>query len=322
MRRHTIIKKQLSNKSTIVDKPIITKYSRIQYEEPIIKDMAIILVYFNPTNSIRIIQNILFVKNSLEICKIPFYIAELAFNDEPYLFTRANNIFQYRTTSYMFYKENLIYSILKFLPDTIIKICTLDADIMYDNPKWYEIISNTLNTYNVCQPYNIAFRLNIDFTVYSYAQSCIDASVNYSTGFAWAFKKDWFINNGFFEYAVIGGGDSIFYKYVMFHIQSTIYKSKIYNDEYSKYLKTREKSPPVCSINLNIYHLFHGLLDNRQYSTRHGLFEIKINSLNLSNISELFIRRDDNILEWNPKFKNEMNTFMKTYFMNRQDDSV
>ena len=63
-------------------------------------------------------------------------------------------------------------------------------------------------------------------------------------------------------------------------------------NEYSKYLKTREKSPPVCSINLTIYHLFHGLIDNRQYSTRHSLFEIKINSLNLSNISELFIRME------------------------------
>jgi hypothetical protein len=108
----------------------------------------------------------------------------------------------------------------------------------------------------------------------------------------------------------------------MFHIKSNIYKSNIFNDEYSKYLNSREKSPEICSIDLNIFHLFHGIITNRQYNTRHSLFEIKINSLNLNDISELFIRRDDNILEWNPTFKNDMNIFMKTYFTNRQDDSI
>jgi len=300
----------------------LTKFCPIKYEEPLTKDMGIILVYFNPTKSNRIIQNILFVKHSLEICNIPFYIADLAFNDEPFLFNSCNNIFQYRTSSYMFYKENLIYCVLQFLPDTITKICTVDADIMFDNPKWYEITSNTLNTYNVCQPFNLAHKLKVDFTIENTSYSCIDSDSNCCSGYAWAFNREWFLKNGFFEYAFIGGGDGLFFRYITTYKQSAIYNANIYKNEYIKYLDTRENLPPVCSLNLNIYHLFHGMTCNRQYSSRHELFNIKINSLNLNNLSELFIRRDDNIIEWNPKYINEMNSFMKTYFMNRQDDSV
>jgi len=298
------------------------KYTLIKYDEPIIKDMAIILIYFNPNKSNRIIQNLLFVKNSLESSNIPFYIAELSFDNEPFLFQKAFNIYQYRSSSYMFYKENLIYTILQYIPDTITKICTLDGDIMFDNPKWYETVSNVLNTYNVCQPFNLAYRLRIDFTIENSSYSCLD-KINNSPGFAWAFKKDWFIKNGFFEYAVIGGGDGLFYNYLTTHSNTCYsYTSKIYQNEYNKNIQNKEKLPPACSVNLTIYHLFHGKIINRQYEQRHELFNSKINQLNINNISELFIRRDDNILEWNPIFKKEMNAFIKTYFMNRQDDSV
>jgi len=296
------------------------KFFPIKYNEPSTKDMAIILVYYNPNKSNRIIQNILMVKNSLESSNIPFYIIELTFNDDPYLFNKMSNIYQYRSDSYMFYKENLIYTLLPFLPDTITKICTLDADIMFDNPNWYKSISDTLDTYNVCQPFNLAHRLNIDFTINSTSYSCIDKQNN-STGFAWAFKKDWFIKNGYFEYAIIGGGDGLFYSYITSNNKKSYY-SNIFQNAYTEYINSREQLPPVCSVDLTIYHLYHGSLINRQYDTRHPLFNTKINSLKLNHISELLIRRDDNILEWNPKYKDEMNSFMLTYFTNRADDSV
>ena len=317
---HNLVKKKLKNIKPPLPN-ILHKFFPIQYEEPERKDLAIILVYFNPNKSNRIIQNILLVKHSLEVCNIPFYITELAFNDEPFIFKNTNNVFQYRTSSYMFYKENLIYTALQFLPDTITKICTLDADIMFDDPKWYEIISNTLDTYNVCQPFNFSHKLNIDFTIENTSFSCINSNTNSCCGYAWAFKKDWFLKNGFFEYALIGGGDSFFYNYVMYHKMPHMYNN-FYTNEYTTYLNSREKLPPVCSVNLNIYHLFHGNIKNRQYISRHHLFEKKINSFNITNMNELFIRRDDNIIEWNPKFKDVMNTFVKTYFMNRQDDSL
>ena len=130
------------------------------------------------------------------------------------------------------------------------------------------------------------------------------------------------MNNGFFEYAVMGGGDGLYFRYITKYIQSSIYQSNVYINEYTNYMKTRENLPKVCSINLNIYHLYHGSIDNRQYCTRHKLYEDKIQSLNLTNLSELFIRGDNNILEWAPKYKNEMNLFMFKYFTNRDDDSA
>jgi hypothetical protein len=37
---------------------------------------------------------------------------------------------------------------------------------------------------------------------------------------------------------------------------------------------------------------------------------------------DLMVRRDDNILEWNPKYKAEMNAIMTTYFNSREDDGI
>jgi hypothetical protein len=38
-------------------------------------------------------------------------------------------------------------------------------------------------------------------------------------------------------------------------------------------------------------------------------------------MKNIIIRRDDNILEWKPEYKELMNSYMKNYFNNRDDDS-
>ena len=81
----------------------------IQYNTPDVKDMAIIFVYFNPCKYRRIIQNVLTVKHQMDCAKIPYFIGEIKHDsDSEYLFSKSDNVFQYSSNSYMFYKENLI----------------------------------------------------------------------------------------------------------------------------------------------------------------------------------------------------------------------
>jgi hypothetical protein len=58
----------------------------INYTEPIIKDMIIIIPYFNACNSINILKNLKTVKKSLDNASIPYYIGEVLFENQESIF--------------------------------------------------------------------------------------------------------------------------------------------------------------------------------------------------------------------------------------------
>ena len=121
----------LKDKSMPVNKKDPTYIPLIQsYATPTTPDMAVLMTYFNPANSVRILQNFLQVRYFLQKAAIPLYTAELAFNESPFLLKDAT--VQFRTTSYMFYKENLIKLLTATIPTTYTKLCILDADIMFE----------------------------------------------------------------------------------------------------------------------------------------------------------------------------------------------
>jgi hypothetical protein len=176
--------------------------------------MAVILVFFNPQDSVRIIQNILTVKYYFEKAQIPYFIGELAFNDKPLIFKPAENIVQFRSASYMFYKENLINAVLKIIPETYTKLCMLDADIMFDNPNWYSIVSKKLDEVEVCQPFKRTHFLGPNFKDTCVLTNCVDspadAVIDWSkehTGHGWAFRRSCYKALQLSDETVIGGGE-------------------------------------------------------------------------------------------------------------------
>jgi hypothetical protein len=328
--------KPLLNNEIKCEKPLINKnnecidvkFELTMYNSPKIYDMAIIIAFFNPTNSLRIIQNLLLVKHYLEMAYIPFYIGELAFLDYPFILPKSNNILQVRSNSYMFYKENLITSVESMIPPHFTKICIMDADIMFDNKNWYSIISQSLIDNDICQPFNRANLLNSNFTIESTKTNCVDiilsktdnnmSWVKNHVGFIWAFKREWFKNNYTEDRTVIGGGDGFLFESLLqnntplikpdLKIYNSFLKKKIYNS--------------ISYCNLTIYHLFHGLDVNRQYVSRCTNLLILMNKNNITSLSQILIRRDDNILEWDNKYKQIINSYMINYFSNRHDDEI
>jgi hypothetical protein len=136
-------------------------YCITEYYEPTIKDMIILIPYFNPCNSINILKNLKTVKKSLDDAKIPYYIGEILFENQLSLnVNEDDNIFTYKSDSYMFYKENIINILLDKISSQYTKICVMDADIMFQNKVWYDIISLSLNKFTICQPFNEAIWLN------------------------------------------------------------------------------------------------------------------------------------------------------------------
>lgn len=308
----------------------ITKFYPISYNEPAKKDMAIIMVYFNTTKSVRIAQHILLVKQYLDKAKIPYYIGELSIDGSPYLFEESSNIFHYKTDDYMFYKENLINLVEARIPDEYTKICNIDADIFFSNPDWYNMVSNILESVNVCQPFNIANWLNIENNnCILTRQNCFIDKHNGHPGFAWAFTRQFFKLCRLPDFCVTGSGDLCFYRLIVNNVGLT--------DQYFKYLvpsmNNYIKSFNVLAKNSNtfitfgyvnqyVYHLYHGSLRNRKYDDRHEDIIDRLKQFNVISIEDMIDYDSNGIRCWKPPYKEEMNKHIKKYLCGRNDDGI
>jgi hypothetical protein len=293
-----------------------------QYTTPTKKDMAILLVFFNPANSIRIIQNLLTVKHSLERSAIPTYIAELAFEDQSFVFAPAENMLQVRSSSYMFYKENLIKALEPHIPATFTKLCMLDADIMFDTPAWYQHLSNQLDIVDVCQPFTKTVFLDIAFNPVYDRTNCVDSIVDLinwgkeHAGHVWAFRRDWYTGAEMPDETVIGGGDEMVIRSLK---PIPLDKGRPYNF-YKELIRVRTHRRASCPF--TIYHLNHGTLSKRQYNTRQETIQEFMQLHSLTYITELLERRPDGIFEWKPEYRDSLNKIMLAYFKGRQDDGI
>jgi len=283
------------------------KVRPVPYDEPDIRDMAILIPFFNLTKSVRLIQNLLTVKHLLERANIPFYIGELAFNDAPFLLSPAANIHQFRSTSYMFYKENIVTVLEKRVPASFTKLCILDADVWFGDPAWYSTLSASLNHVQTCQPFQEAVWLDIDYTELQ-RQPCLLKEGH--PGFAWGIQRSAFELP---EWAIAGQGDAVF--------ASAITHKEL--PPFLDYLKHVIRRKPLTSTHLDgmLYHMYHGPIDKRQYKSRHVLLTELLHRLGIT-IDEAIRQRVDGIFEWNPTYMDECNALMALYLYAREDDSI
>lgn len=311
----------------IPEKPPPNRPDIIQYNNPVLKDMAIILVYFNPCKYRRIMQNALTIKHIMDCAKIPYFIAETKHSsDANYLFAPDDNIFQYCSNSYIFYKENLIKIAETKIPDRFTKICILDFDIFFDNPDWYSIVSEKLNSVQVVQPFKRAHYLNLDYTVYETKTNCVDnkttAPIDYAiehSGFVWAFNREWFKSYDFDDMMLTSMGDTIF--------ANNVTKRAFVDIGSFFYYKYRKSAVPYTqdilydSCDLDVYHLNHGPLINRQYTNINYILKLTFLKYKINAIDKIMVRNSEGILEYHADYANIFNNIMLTYFKNRDDDS-
>jgi hypothetical protein len=293
------------------------------YATPTRSDMAVILVYFNPSSSVRIIQNLLTVKHGLDRAGIPYFIGELAHGAAPFLFAPADNIRQYRSDSLMFYKENLIRAVEATIPAAFTKLFLMDADILYEQPDWYDRVSAVLDTHTVCHPFQRAFPLNLNFTkdVRASIRSILVSPITGHPGYAWALRRDWFTRRQPSDYAVIGGGDRVLVAYV----NSKPPPNMSTNHPLYDFLQTSiHAAPPTSATScpLIVNHLNHGTFTNRQYSNRNAALQTCLNEISHGlQLRDALERRADGIFEWKSEYRARLNAHIAAFFATRSDDS-
>lgn len=281
------------------------------------KDMAICLVIFNPTGSKRIIMNYLYTLNQFKLQKLPVFTLEMVFkNREP----EIPDAFHVHCESFMFHKERMCRMLETMIPRKYKKLAFIDADLLFANKDWYYETSKLLNTHDVVQPFEKCNWLDLTYT--NITQSRPSALFmegptldwKYHPGFAWAFRREWYKEVGFFDWSISGSGDTLSVAAWMRKEFPPGFKSLpvCQAPAFKEFLKL--PAPRITYTPGEINHLYHGSKVNRQYIERHALINTP------HDIRKIIKINWDGMYEWvNPQI---WNPILLSYFINRHDDDL
>ena len=305
------------------------------YPKPLKSDMAVLLVYFNACSYINLERNLKLTYQSLINSEIPVFLVEHLFKDQEPLFPEnGTTIFNTRSDSYMFYKENLLNWLIPKIPAQYTKFYTMDCDLIFDNARWYDEVSALLDTNDIVQPFQDAIWLRSDLKTVDLKKVSIiygnnlEENVKLSLqhpGFAWAFRREFIEPIGIFDLNVLGSGDTILGTciiknmslYNIFNKYLTIltpyyhkYSALLINAKYTYYSQ-------------NVYHLWHGNQMNRwNNKNRYEQFQQECINNNITTSEELFELNSYGLYEYKAAIREEFNTILLDYFMSRDEDGI
>ena len=192
----------------------------------------------------------------------------------------------------LWHKERLLNLLLASLPERFTKIVWLDADVLFEDPAWAPKTSALLDRCAVVQCFDQAVHLSRgahepradDLVLDGYvAMARHPGAVHGETGFAWAIRRDALGVEGWYDRAILGGGD-----HLMAHVFAGAATSHpcIMNligtaasaasfASWRAQIRTRLLDRPD-SVPGTLFHLWHGERAMRRYRerleilTRHG----------------------------------------------------
>jgi hypothetical protein len=306
------------------------------YAKPTRTDMAVILVYFNACEYKKLAQNLLLTYQTLVRADIPVFLVEHCFKDQVPLFKEnGTTIFNTKSDSYMFYKENLINWIMPKIPEQYTKFYIMDCDLLFENESWYDDVSALLDTHDVVQPFKEAIWLDSDLKTidlkrdsfaYIHSINHIPNLSNHHPGFAWAARRDFIQPIGIFDLNILGAGDTIFCRSCL-QIDSNNIENlwmkyanwciPYYEDYYLNFKNVR-----TTYYSQNIYHLWHGSSINRAYNTRYQDFNIICSKYGIQTKDALFELNSYSLYEYNSEYREEFNNILLKYFKSRKEDGI
>jgi hypothetical protein len=188
-----------------------------------------ITCYFNPTGSRRRLENYRTFRRRLTV---PLVAVELSYGPSFELTVEdADVLLPLRGRDVLWQKERLLNLALPALPRSCDAVAWLDCDIVFQDRDWHRLAQDQLQRYVLLQPFTRAYALErqtpleaVDRTVpsvpslaYNLAARMLDVGdlfvrrsgnrVASKTGLAWAGRRDVLERHGFYDAAIIGGGD-------------------------------------------------------------------------------------------------------------------
>jgi hypothetical protein len=263
-------------------------------------EAVIISCFFNPTKSKYRTKAFKIFYDKIK--HLNHRIIECVIGDSSPELEENKNIKRIYTKNLLWHKESLLNNIIKELPEKYKYIFWIDADVIFENDNWMVDGVKQLQYYNLIQPFEYCFHLEKDelFPLYpinlltkSYYPNRENKSVwrsfcsnvnqtrllfsnDYNehghVGFAWGAKREVLDKVPLYDKALIGGADHIMAHASVGQINhNCITKSFKDNiDEVNDYSKRflQVVQGRVGYVNGNLFHIWHGDIEKRQYLKR------------------------------------------------------
>ena len=254
--------------------------------------------YFNPLSSpVRRANYDLFRRR----LGIPLVTVELTFGTGFELGADdAEHVVQLRGADVMWQKERLLNIALGALPAECRSVVWLDADVVFDDPAWPEGVERALEDHALVQPFAAAYLLlpaalrRRARTRFAHPAPFRRSRLQHwpcpadwmrrfgdhggrkvGLGFAWAARRDLLDRHGFFDAAIIGGGDRALVCAAYGTFGMLIEKHRMNARQERRYLDWAvpfhaDVGGRLGWLDGDLYHLWHGDIEGRHYAERHA----------------------------------------------------
>jgi hypothetical protein len=300
--------------------------------------LAVITTYYNPSRYKTRRVNFETFKQHMIESGVQLLTVECTFgNDEPEL-PPSPDVIHLTAQSVLWQKERLLNIAARALPSDIDAIAWIDADVLFDNPKWVNDTLKALDETPVAQLFSHCLRQTQDGTtgeVPDVSESFASVmnrfpesmeleryDIHGHTGYAWAMRREIFEKVGLYEHAISGSADH-FMAHALFNNYNFCIQNALMHDENQiSHLKAwgalfyAHTHGQISCVTGLIRHLWHGDKENRNYFNRMH----QITRLGYNPWTDLEIG-DGEPLEWSPELnKTELVDYFESYFASRKED--
>lgn len=290
-----------------------------------------ITTFFNSQKYANKIKNYKKFRDNLAKQGIKLITVECAFSNNNFELTEtdADVVVQVRSNSILWQKERLLNIALKHLPAECENVAWIDADIIFLNDNWVSEAESLLERYPIVQPFTQAVRLGrwekLNDIIknpslgtaprdgYSfYYNKTKERKICHNTegGFAWVGKKAIFDTCGFYDLAIVGGGD-----WIMNSAFADFYETGDLADNWVNKIQQFVKGN-IYFVEGKIVHLYHGSMHNRFYDNRYDI----LSDDNYTPDRDLFLN-SDNCWEWSDNAPASLKKEVKKYFSLRRENN-
>ena len=301
--------------------------------------------YFNPVGYKRRLENYRVFRRRLSI---PLVTVELSFNGAFQLCAGdADILVQIDGQDVMWQKERLLNLALERVPNDCDKIAWLDCDVVFGSDDWAEQASRALDRHVVVHLFHERHNLPRHATGdgprswRALAASCsvvsrlaageaspedlfsADAPLDRGStaGLAWAARRDVLDRHGLYDACILGTGDRAILCAALGRLDYGA-RSTLMNDRWRRhYLEwarpySESVKGRVASIPGQLFHLWHGDIEDRQYGERHR----RLQAFDFDPYNDIALD-DGGTWRWNSD-KKALHAFVRSYFESRNEDGV
>jgi hypothetical protein len=152
--------------------------------------LAVVTCYFNPSDSAPRLHNYQEFARQLETRGGDLWTVEVAFGEQPFQLPAGPRMLQLRSPDWLWPKEQALNILIRRLPPEYDKVAWVDADVVFDNPRWVADVSAALEQDPVVQPFSEVLWLDEAGQPQSSSPSVVADPRGGLPGLAWAARRD------------------------------------------------------------------------------------------------------------------------------------